>query len=578
MGDNTRRGSMHNDVPLTIRNYKLFKTLGLGAFGKVKMGEHRITGVKVAIKILSRRKIKASHMEEKVVREINILKMARHPHVIRLFEVIDTPTDVFMCMEIAPNGELFDYIVQTCPPDPEAAQRIFQQILSAVEYCHFHRVVHRDLKPENILLDENMNVKLVDFGLSNIMRDGEFLRTSCGSPNYAAPEVITGHLYAGPEADVWSSGVILYALLCGRLPFDDDSFPALVSKIKNGMYSLPAHLSHLTKDLIPRMLVVDPMKRITIPEIRQHPWFLQNLPTYLSLTPKELEDHSERLDDLVVEDMLRMPFPQISKQRLTEALVERKLGQKYEDLRVAYQLLLGNRHAQEQLQNSVSRMESRLHTPVAFTPMQGGTPYRHVNGTGPQSKEVLAAALRILNNEHNMEKPQPPLKTINGVQGVIPPGMTPLGAKRQSFVDIPAQRRKWYLGIQSKKSAAHVMTEVYRAIYKLGCDWQVLNSYGINCRWYPGRKSTPHEQSAMEWTKGGENDGLLDPNYQVVVCLTLYKVQQSIYLLDFRRKEGDQFSYMTLCAKVITSLKVLSAPSRPAPGNTQQGGGATAAR
>lgn len=135
-----------------------------------------------------------------------------------------------MVIEYA-GGELFDYIVKNGKMREEEARRFFQQIICAVEYCHRHKIVHRDLKPENLLLDEFMNVKIADFGLSNIMTDGNFLKTSCGSPNYAAPEVISGKLYAGPEVDVWSSGVILYVLLCGKLPFDDDYIPTLFKKI-----------------------------------------------------------------------------------------------------------------------------------------------------------------------------------------------------------------------------------------------------------------------------------------------------------------------------------------------------------
>jgi 5'-AMP-activated protein kinase, catalytic alpha subunit len=191
-------------------------------------------------------------------------------------------------------------------------------------------VVHRDLKPENLLLADKDHVKVADFGLSNMMRDGHFLKTSCGSPNYAAPEVISGvcflrtkarhachvaqstmyssrfrcspahlpccprhrprntaacagKLYAGPEVDVWSCGVILYALLCGSLPFDDENIPNLFKKIKNGVYTLPTHLSPGARHLISRMLLVDPLRRITIPEIRQHPWFAQRLPRYLAV-------------------------------------------------------------------------------------------------------------------------------------------------------------------------------------------------------------------------------------------------------------------------------------------------------
>jgi len=159
-------------------------------------------------------------------------RLCTHPHIIRLYEVIDTPSDIFLVNEYVSGGELFDYIVSKGRLSADEARNFFHQIVSGVEYIHFQKIVHRDLKPENLLLDANLNLKIADFGLSNIMRDGDFLRTSCGSPNYAAPEVISGHLYAGPEVDVWSCGVILYALLCGSLPFDDESIPNLFKKIK----------------------------------------------------------------------------------------------------------------------------------------------------------------------------------------------------------------------------------------------------------------------------------------------------------------------------------------------------------
>jgi carbon catabolite-derepressing protein kinase len=198
----------------------------------------------------------------------------------RSYTVIKTPAEIIMVLEYA-GGELFDYIVSHGRMKEAEARRFFQQMLCAVEYCHRHKIVHRDLKPENLLLDENLNVKIADFGLSNIMTDGNFLKTSCGSPNYAAPEVINGKLYAGPEVDVWSCGVILYVLLVGRLPFDDEHIPTLFQKIARGTYFEPSWMSPGAAGLIKKMLVVNPVQRATIEEIRQDPWFMTDLPAYL---------------------------------------------------------------------------------------------------------------------------------------------------------------------------------------------------------------------------------------------------------------------------------------------------------
>ncbi|KAK4195630.1 kinase-like domain-containing protein [Triangularia verruculosa] len=263
-----------------IGAYNIVKTLGEGSFGKVKLAVHRSTGQQVALKIISRKKLISRDMQGRVEREIEYLQLLRHPHIIKLYTVIKTPTEIIMVLEYA-GGELFDYIVQHGKMREDEARRFFQQMLCAVEYCHRHKIVHRDLKPENLLLDESLNVKIADFGLSNIMTDGNFLKTSCGSPNYAAPEVIGGKLYAGPEVDVWSCGVILYVLLVGRLPFDDEHIPSLFAKIAKGSYMVPTWMSPGASTLIKKMLVVNPVQRATIEEIRQDPWFLKDLPAYL---------------------------------------------------------------------------------------------------------------------------------------------------------------------------------------------------------------------------------------------------------------------------------------------------------
>ncbi|KAI9735957.1 MAG: Protein kinase [Cirrosporium novae-zelandiae] len=280
------RASNHHSTKSQIASskrlgqYKIIKTLGEGSFGKVKLAIHQISGQQVALKIISRRKLISRDMAGRIEREIQYLQLLRHPHIIKLYTVITTPAEIVMVLEYA-GGELFDYIVKHGKMNEDSGRRFFQQIICAVEYCHRHKIVHRDLKPENLLLDKYLNVKIADFGLSNIMTDGNFLKTSCGSPNYAAPEVISGKLYAGPEVDVWSAGVILYVMLVGRLPFDDDYIPALFKKIASGNFHIPSYLSPGAVRLIKAMLQVNPVQRISIEEIRADPWFTKGLAEYL---------------------------------------------------------------------------------------------------------------------------------------------------------------------------------------------------------------------------------------------------------------------------------------------------------
>jgi len=212
--------------------------------------------------------------------------MLNHENVVKVVDVIEIDELVYIVMEQISGGDLFDYLVKHSQMREEEALRLFRQIIDAVDHCHTSKVVHRDLKAENILLDENKNVKIADFGFAAEMKPGEKLTKSCGSPNYAAPELLyKGCSYDGPEIDVWSCGVILYALLTIRLPFDAPQIPDLFRLIKRGKYSVPGSVPAGAKDLIERMLVVDPEKRITIAEIRQHGWFLKGEAPTSSDTP-----------------------------------------------------------------------------------------------------------------------------------------------------------------------------------------------------------------------------------------------------------------------------------------------------
>ncbi|XP_076881699.1 SNF1-related protein kinase catalytic subunit alpha KIN10-like [Bidens hawaiensis] len=415
----TDRGG--GSVDTLLQNYKLGKTLGHGSFGKVKVAEHVLTGYKVAIKILSRRKLKNPEMEEKVRREIKICRLFVHPHIIRLYEVIETPLDIYVVMEYVKSGELFDYIVEKGRLNDNEARKIFQQIISGVEYCHRNMVVHRDLKPENILLDSRGNVKVADFGLSNIMRDGHFLRTSCGSPNYAAPEVVSGKLYAGPEIDVWSCGVILYALLCGTLPFDDENIPNLFKKIKSGIYTLPSHLSPEARDLIPRMLVVDPMKRITIAELRQHHWFKSQLPRYLAVPAPDATDQLKKLDEDIITKVVNMGFARSDLTRSLQSRVQ-------DDATVAYYLLFDNQ-----------------------TRVVGG----YLGAGISESLEGNLAAMNIDNvpdRDHLLRS------------------------------NLPGER-KWQVGMKITASPRDIMTQILEVLRSLNVCWKKIGPYNIKCIW-----------------------------------------------------------------------------------------------
>lgn len=259
-----------------VGQYMLGKTIGEGTFGKVKLAVHIPTGEKVAVKLLEKGRIKEQADVRRVNREIKILKKARHGNIVQLYEVLDTKNTIFLMMECAEGGEMFDYIVaQKHVPEIQAC-KFFHQIIDGVEILHKNEITHRDLKPENLLLKASPDgwiVKIVDFGLSNTHEGGKLLTTACGSPCYAAPEMIAGRKYFGPLADLWSIGVILFALVCGYLPFEDPNTSVLYKKILSGEYSPAKWISPEVKNLIKCILEVDPKKRYRISDIRKHPWY-----------------------------------------------------------------------------------------------------------------------------------------------------------------------------------------------------------------------------------------------------------------------------------------------------------------
>ncbi|XP_053617097.1 5'-AMP-activated protein kinase catalytic subunit alpha-2 [Plodia interpunctella] len=462
-----------------IGHYTLGATLGVGTFGKVKIGEHQLTKHKVAVKILNRQKIKSLDVVGKIKREIQNLKLFRHPHIIKLYQVISTPTDIFMIMEYVSGGELFDYIVKRGKLQEHEARRFFQQIISGVDYCHRHMIVHRDLKPENLLLDHNMHVKIADFGLSNMMMDGEFLRTSCGSPNYAAPEVISGKLYAGPEVDVWSCGVILYALLCGTLPFDDEHVPTLFRKIKSGIFPIPEYLNKSVVSLLCTMLQVDPMKRATIEDVKKHEWFQKELPGYLF--PSPVEQDSSVIDTEAIAEVCDK-FG-VKEHEVHNALLS---GDPHDQLAIAYHLIIDNKR----IADEAAKAEIKDFYVASSSPPTAAESGRHPERMAP------------------LRDSAPPAPA---------PAPAPAAPAAPAHKGTPVKRAKWHLGIRSQSKPNDIMLEVFRAMKALDYEWKVINPYHVRVR-------TLNKMTEK----------------YVKMSLQLYQVDYKSYLLDFKSLSGEK--------------------------------------
>ena len=313
-----------------IDDYIIKNTIGKGTFSTVKLGEHIKTKQKVAIKILNKEKIKEKEDLERIKREIKILQMMDHPNIIKTYKISENAKNYYIIMEYCDGGELFNYIVEKEKLDENEASMFFYQLISALEYIHSLGITHRDLKPENLLLVNNKIIKIIDFGLSNYFNGEKQLETPCGSPSYASPEIIKGEAYNGFNIDIWASGIILFAMLCGYLPFDDDEEEedddedeagkhsseddinrksskeissddsedneVLFQKILEGKLEFPSHLSSDAVDLMKKILVVDPNKRIQIKDIKKHKFFLLGQKNFL-LNQKNILQHQTSKDE-----------------------------------------------------------------------------------------------------------------------------------------------------------------------------------------------------------------------------------------------------------------------------------------
>nr|QSH71661.1 CBL-interacting protein kinase [Hedychium coronarium] len=308
-----------------VSKYELGRTIGEGTFAKVKFARNIETGEPVAIKILDKEKVLKHKLVEQIKREVATMKLIKHPNVVRIYEVMGSKSKIFIVLEFATGGELFDKIVNHGRMREDKARRYFQQLINAVDYCHSRGVYHRDLKPENLLLDVCGNLKVSDFGLSALsqqVRDDGLLHTACGTPNYVAPEVLNDRGYDGATADLWSCGVILFVLLAGYLPFEDSNIMTLYKKISSAEFTCPSWLSFGAMRLLARILHPNPSTRVTIPEILEDEWFKKDY-----APPVFEENYAANSDDVgaVFKDS------EVSQRQLPPTFLEHHVTEKKEE-------------------------------------------------------------------------------------------------------------------------------------------------------------------------------------------------------------------------------------------------------
>ncbi|KAM9571212.1 MAP/microtubule affinity-regulating kinase 3-like isoform 5-T5 [Salvelinus alpinus] len=358
-----------------VGNYRLLKTIGKGNFAKVKLARHILTGREVAIKIIDKTQLNPNSLQ-KLFREVRIMKILNHPNIVKLFEVIETERTLYLVMEYASGGEVFDYLVAHGRMKEKEARAKFRQIVSAVQYCHQKHIVHRDLKAENLLLDADMNIKIADFGFSNEFTMGNKLDTFCGSPPYAAPELFQGKKYDGPEVDVWSLGVILYTLVSGSLPFDGQNLKELRERVLRGKYRIPFYMSTDCENLLKRFLVLNPAKRGTL-EVREDSENQIMKDRWINAGSEEdelkpfVEPEQDIADQKRIDVMVGMGF---SPEDIQESLAKMK----YDEITATY-LLLGRKSSE--LEPSVSTSSSNLS-------LAKPRPTSELNGQSPSHLKV----------------------------------------------------------------------------------------------------------------------------------------------------------------------------------------------
>ncbi|CZS98706.1 hypothetical protein WAI453_001889 [Rhynchosporium graminicola] len=426
-----------------IGPWKLGKTLGQGATARVRFARHVYSGQEAAIKIVQKKsaqmtqagsladleKVEANQVDSDygirrmplgIEREVAIMKLIQHPHIMKLYDIWENRTEIYLVLEFCDDGELFEHIAASGRLEEEEAVKYFRQMLSAIGYCHSFKICHRDLKCENILMTRRGEIKVADFGMAALKQAPDHkLRTSCGSPHYAAPELISGAAYRGDSVDLWSLGIVFFAMLAGRLPFDiegssQDALRPLLRLIRKGQYSMPAEFSEEAKSLVHRILQVNPKNRIQLQQVWKHP--LLKKYDYLDNLSRDSYPQSPNLKDCdltvirksdIHEDLLRnlrSMWHMYTEQQLTDALLSNKPNEQ----KLFYSLLLKYREAQlENYSPELAYSNSDYHhvKPLGLTQAYSTCHFPAMKGHGRQTSKFT-----VISNGAETEQSYDPFK------------------------------------------------------------------------------------------------------------------------------------------------------------------------
>ncbi|KAM4013288.1 MAP/microtubule affinity-regulating kinase 3 isoform 11-T11 [Anomaloglossus baeobatrachus] len=454
-----------------IGNYRLLKTIGKGNFAKVKLARHILTGREVAIKIIDKTQLNPTSLQ-KLFREVRIMKILNHPNIVKLFEVIETEKTLYLIMEYASGGEVFDYLVAHGRMKEKEARAKFRQIVSAVQYCHQKHIVHRDLKAENLLLDADMNIKIADFGFSNEFTVGNKLDTFCGSPPYAAPELFQGKKYDGPEVDVWSLGVILYTLVSGSLPFDGQNLKELRERVLRGKYRIPFYMSTDCENLLKRFLVLNPTKRGTLEQIMKDRWI--NAGHEEDELKPFVEPELDIADQKRIDIMVGMGY---SREEIQESLSKMK----YDEITATY-LLLGRKSSELDASDSSSssnlslakvRPSSDLNNSTGQSPLHkvqrsissGQKQRRYSDHAGPAIPAVTVYPKRSQTSatDNDLKEEVQSRKSNSAVsgRGVTPPSPMLGNANNPNKADIPDRKKSSVVPSSNSTSSGMTRRNTY---------------------------------------------------------------------------------------------------------------------